>query len=161
MKEAFTSAGIKTAEWAVLSQDLLNEENEHRWNTYPAIIKHKNSCRGEGIYYIEEEVDLFDFIQENQPNLRNYIIEKYYKYVKEYRLHVNASGCFYACRKMIKRDAEERWHRHDNNSVWILPENELFDRPDNFDEIVDECVKAMNSVGLDMCAIDVKVQSRE
>lgn len=58
---------------------------------------------------------------------------------------------------MLRDDAEERWHRHDNNSVWILEENELFDKPSNWDIIVAECVKAMTSVGLDISAIDIKV----
>mgnify|MGYP002764499577 FL=1 len=60
---------------------------------------------------------------------------------------------------MLRRDAEERWHRHDNNSVWIVEENPQFDKPTNWDTIVAECIKALNAVGLDIAAIDVKVQS--
>lgn len=160
MKLAFNEADVRTAEWSVLNSDLTNDENVHKWTYFPAIIKHIHSCRGEGIFYIQDNVELFDFIQDHSNELRNYIIEKYYKYSKEYRLHVNKNGCFYACRKMLKNDAEERWHRHDNNSVWILPENELFSMPQNWDEIVSECVKAMTSIGLDICAVDVKVQTK-
>ena len=94
-------------------------------------------------------------------NSDSYIIEKYYNYSKEYRLHVTKDGCFYACRKMLKEDAEERWHRHDMNSVWIMEENPLFDKPSNWDSIVGECVKALNAVGLDIGACDVKVQSEK
>lgn len=154
MKKKFDEAGIKTAEWKQLCNELV-------WDFYPAIIKHKHSCRGEGIYYIEDAEQLSDFIINNQKDLTSYIIEKYYTYSREYRLHVTKDGCFYSCRKMLKRDAEERWHRHDNNSVWILPENPLFATPDNFGDIVDECVKAMQAVGLDICAVDVKTQSKE
>jgi glutathione synthase/RimK-type ligase-like ATP-grasp enzyme len=62
---------------------------------------------------------------------------------------------------MLKEDAEERWHRHDMNSVWIMEENELFEKPSNWDLIVEECVKALNAVGLDIGGCDVKVQSEK
>lgn len=164
MKTAFDENEVKTAVWAIVKEEMIRGNDDvPEWTHFPAIIKHKNSSRGQGLTYIEDQADLYDFIQENlRPGgVGNFIIEKYHTYVKEYRLHVTKDGCFYACRKMLKRDAEERWHRHDNNSVWILPENEAFDKPDNWDDIVVECVKAMNSVGLDICAVDVKVQNRE
>jgi type I restriction enzyme S subunit len=44
---------------------------------------------------------------------------------REYRLHVTADGCFYACRKMLKADAEERWYKNDSNCV-VSPIYELF-----------------------------------
>ena len=47
------------------------------------------------------------------------------------------------------------------NSVWIVEENPLFEKPSNWDLIVEECVKAMNSLGLDICSVDVKVQSEK
>jgi hypothetical protein len=91
--------------------------------------------------------------------LSNYIFEKYYNYSREYRIHVDKNECFYTCRKMLKSDATERWFRNDSNSVWILEENEAFDKPVNFDEIISESIKALNAVGLDFAAIDVRVQS--
>jgi hypothetical protein len=60
---------------------------------------------------------------------------------------------------MLREEAEERWHRHDNNCVWILEENPLFDKPNNWEEIVAECVKALTAVSLDIAAVDIKVQS--
>lgn len=165
MKEAFAENEVKTAEWLKVSELSYNGDNNEEefsnWSCYPSIIKHIHSCRGEGIFYIEDVVDLFDFIEDHKNELDRYIIEKYYTYNKEYRLHVNENGCFYACRKMLKNDAEERWHRHDNNSIWILPENELFAKPLNWEDIVAESIKAMKSVGLDLCAVDVKVQSKK
>jgi glutathione synthase/RimK-type ligase-like ATP-grasp enzyme len=63
---------------------------------------------------------------------------------------------------MLKNNTpqDQRWRRHDDNSVWILETNEKFDKPVNWDDIVNESVKALNSVGLDIGAIDLKVQSR-
>ena len=54
----------------------------------------------------------------------------------------------------------QRWFRNDSNSVWILQENDLFDRPSNWNEIVAECVKALKATTLDIAGFDVKVQSR-
>ena len=157
MKDCFTAYDVKSAEWNVLSHT-----DSNSWLYYPAIIKHKNSCKGKGIYYIENEDCLHSFIDNKSKNeLNNYIIEKYYNYSKEYRLHVTKDGCFYTCRKMLKEDAEERWHRHDMNSVWIMEENPLFEKPSNWDSIVEECVKALNAVGLDIGACDIKVQSEK
>ena len=152
MKQCFTRPGIRTAEWKLL--------NNYDSIEFPSIIKHKNSCKGQGIYYIENQEQLDEFMNKNN-NLHNYIIEDYKNYSKEYRLHVTKDGCFYTCRKMLKEDAEERWHRHDMNSVWIMEENRLFDKPSNWDLIVEECVKALNAVGLDIGACDIKVQSEK
>lgn len=156
MKQCFDAAGVRTAEWSELH--LIRSANE--WNHgYPAIIKHKNSCKGKGIYFINNQDDLQNFLANN--NTRNHIIESYKGYTKEFRLHVTEDGCFYACRKMLKADAEERWHRHDTNSVWIIEENPLFERPKNWDDLEAECVKALKAVGLDIGACDVKIQSEK
>ena len=53
----------------------------------------------------------------------------------------------------------ERWYRNDSNCNWIVEDNPLFDKPTNWQAIMDECVKALNAVGLDIGACDVKVQS--
>jgi len=155
MKQCFDRAEVKTAEWWLLSDpDILILPSG-----YPLIIKHKNSCKGEGIYFINTQEELQNFILAH--NVRDYIAERYAGYQKEYRLHVTKDGCFYTCRKMLKQDAEDRWHRHDSNSVWMMEENPLFEKPKNWDDIVSECVKALNAVGLTVGACDVKVQSEK
>lgn len=165
MKTLFEENNVKSAPWCELKNeihegyvDIMNIIFDLE-SSFPAIIKHKNSCKGHGIFLINNQEELDSFIAEKGTN--NYIIEKYYNYSKEYRLHVTKNGCFYACRKMLKEDAEERWHRHDMNSVWIVEENQLFEKPSNWELIVEECVKALNAVGLDVGACDVKVQSEK
>jgi len=155
MKGWFDYHKIKSAEWS----PLYFNNAEFNWDIFPAIIKHKNSSKGNGIFYIENQEKLSEFVANH--NVGNYIIEKYYNCTKEYRLHVTKDGCFYTCRKMLKNDAEVRWHRHDMNSVWILEDNDLFEKPKNWDKIVEECVKAMQAVGLDICSCDVKVQTEK
>ena len=161
MKTLFTQFGVKSAEWMNFQyQEMEGYDDFEGWDIFPAIIKHKNSCKGQGIYYIKDKEALTEFVL-REHNKKNYIIEKYYNYSKEYRLHVTKDGCFYTCRKMLKEDAEERWHRHDMNSVWIMEQNPLFEKPSNWEAIEAECVKALNAVGLDIGACDVKVQSEK
>ena len=54
---------------------------------------------------------------------------------------------------------EQKWVRNDSTCVWILEENELFDKPKTWDLIVQECVKATRAVGLDVSAVDVRVNN--
>ena len=152
MKACFDSAEVRTAQWAMMSNDV--------WNIFPAIIKQVGSHGGEGIFLINNNEELTNWIN-SHPNRSSYIIEEYKNFTKEYRLHITVDGCFYTCRKMLKADATERWHRHDSNSVWILEENPLFEKPKNWDDIVAECVKALTAVGLQTGACDVKVQSEK
>jgi carbamoylphosphate synthase large subunit len=167
MKEFFEHAGVKTAEYSELCTDypfqleLSYQDPDISEKAFPAIIKHIHSSKGKGIYMVKNQLELDGFCIVHEHNIEDYIIEKYYNYSKEYRLHVTKDGCFYACRKMLKSDATDRWHRHDSNSVWIMEENELFEKPTNWDDIVAECVKALNAVGLDIGACDVKVQSEK
>lgn len=154
MKTAFDEAEVKTAKWKRL------DEYKDGDLKFPLIIKHIHSSKGKGIYYAKDKDELDKYIKELQPNT-NYIVEEYKTFVREYRLHVTKDGCFYTCRKMLKEDAEVRWHRHEENCVWILEDNELFDKPNNWDDIVAECIKAMKACKLDICAVDIKVQSNQ
>lgn len=163
MKRLFEESNIKQAEWFTCStkEELTDTfiEKFHEWN-HGCIAKRYNSSQGNGLFYIRtlDDIDPFiDFI-EGEHNLPKYIFEKYSTFSREYRLHVSIlNGCFYACRKMLRSDAEERWQRHDNNSVWVLEENPLFNRPETWDEIEEECVRALEALKLDVGALDIKV----
>lgn len=161
MKQAFDEHQVKTAEWMILStkQAWMTFAERKGIKSFPVIVKHKNSSQGNGIHFAKTEEELSALCDRLARNAGQYIIEKYYTYTKEYRLHVTRFGCFYACRKMIRENTpdDQRWHRHDNNSVWILEENASFAKPANWDDIVAECQKALEAVGLDVCACDVKV----
>lgn len=155
MRQAFAEYDIPMAEGICTDNldDLLAFLKEHR----TIICKHIHSSKGKGIYLLTSEEEAKEWALEHE--LEEYVFEKYYTYSREYRLHVTKDGCFYTCRKMLKRDAEVRWHRHNVNSVWIVEENPLFDKPTNWDDIVDSCVDALKAVGLDIAAFDVKVQN--
>lgn len=165
MKKCFTKAEVKTALWYIYEHGRgFVSQNDNIAHTiehlpYPIVAKSHYGSRGEG----NTKIDSPEQFKEWQigKNLLGYIFEKYYNFSREYRIHVTKEGYFYTCRKMIKEETpeNERWYRNDSNSVWILEQNELFDKPSNWDSIVEHSVKALNAVGLDIGAIDVKVQS--
>ena len=164
MKRIFSANKIKTAEWwLITSNGFVNGVDDKATEAsklpFPLIIKHKHSSGGEGIYYIKDEKELAAW--RSGKTVSEYIVEKFYTYAREYRLHITEDGCFYACRKMIKNETKEsdRWHRHDTNSVWIVEENPSFNKPANWSVIVAECVKALKALKLDIGAFDIKVQS--
>lgn len=163
MKQAFTEAGVITADWWVINGNTLSSmklaENSVSFDKapYPIVAKHIFGSRGTGNKLIKSQEELKAFI--NGKDLSKYIFEKYYQYNREYRLHVTEDGCFCAFRKMLKTGAAERWFRNDSNSVWIMEENPMFDKPSNWNAIVEDCVKALKAVGLDFGAIDLRVQS--
>jgi glutathione synthase/RimK-type ligase-like ATP-grasp enzyme len=174
MKQCFHTAEVRTAQWWTIStfpqnpgtfsiheagNDHDNPPTDLNNLPYPIVAKHIFGSRGTGNYLIKSVGELQKWL----PNktLHNYIFEKYYSYNREYRLHVTQNGCFYTCRKLLREDtpADKRWFRNDSNSNWIVEENESFDKPVNWEAIVAESVKALNAVGLDFGAVDVKVQS--
>ena len=151
MKQAFDKGGVKTAKWT-------RDRKIAEGFKFPIVAKLEYGSRGEGM-------KKFDTLKEFQrAQLSNsYIYEEFMNYSQEYRLHVTEDGCFYTCRKMIKNDTPDdlRWFRNDSNSTWILDTNPLFDKPNSWNEIVAECVKALKAVGLDICSCDVRVQSKK
>lgn len=168
MKQCFDSCDIKTAEYwhpVMLEDDdpsleTLTEELISLLDNYGKIIvKARNSSGGRGIYLLTTIEECTAWMAEHYTTVYNYIFERYYTYSREYRVHVTKNGCFYASRKMLKNDAEVRWHRHHNNSIFVNEDNELFNKPANWDEIVTECIKALDGMTLDIAAFDVKVQN--
>lgn len=166
MKQCFTNAGVMTAPWWTTNDNKIftswksvKESISIENLPYPLIAKSFYGSRGRGNTKIENIKQLQEFLEKNNSN--NYIFEQYKTYNREYRLHITEDGCFYTCRKMLKRDTPEdkKFQRHDDNCVWILEENPAFDKPVNWDAVVSDCVKALKSLGLDIAAFDLKIQS--
>lgn len=165
MKECFKNNDVKTAIWTKggtreeIIQNL-KQFSEDQIIPFPIVAKNHFGSRGKGNTLIKSEKELNEWFENKR--LRNYIFEKFCNFNKEYRLHVSKNGCFYSCRKMLKpefKDSDNAWQRHDDNCVWILEQNESFDKPSNWDEIVEHCVKALESCGLDFGACDLRVQN--
>ena len=166
MKKCFNQANAKTAQWWYSKDGNIFLENANDNNKvnkenlpFPIIAKHRFGSRGTGNYMLNSYVELEKWIKGKE--LSKYIFERFYTYTKEYRLHISENGCFYTCRKMLKTDTpdDKKWQRHDDNCVWIIEENALFDKPINWNDIVNDCVNALKSIGADVLGFDVKVQS--
>ena len=159
MKECFTRGNVKTAEWLAGSNNSSNSILNWANDRYPVVSKSLFGSRGEGNTKHNNREELERWMR--GKNLSNYIFEKFHNFTREYRIHVTAEGYFYTCRKMLRRDADRNtsWQRHDDNCVWIREENPLFDKPSNWNTIVEHCIRALNATGLDIAGFDVKVQS--
>lgn len=161
MKKRFQKAKVCTAKWFTINDNDLHDQRIKfyldKWDKI--IAKRYNSSKGNEIYLITSYDDYIKFCN-SVDKVSKYVFEKYYTYTKEYRIHVTKNKCFYASRKMLIKDAQDRWHRHGNNSVFINEENPLFDKPENWNEIVKGCINALKSLGLDIAAFDVKVSKK-
>lgn len=161
MKRLFTENNIKTATWCFPqnTNELEQWITNNGFNRSRMVIKSLRGSRGRGLYLKNGYAEVTQFFA--QKGFGGYIIEKFYDYNREYRLHISKNGCFYTCRKVLRSDTptESRWFRNDSNSNWILEENPLFEKPINWRQIEEECVKALHAVGLDLGACDVRVQS--
>lgn len=152
MKQCFSRANVRTAQWT-------DRPNEAETFEFPIVAKHIYGSRGNGNTLIKSLEAFRTWIRGKEMN--SYIFEKFYSYTREYRLHVTAEGCFYTCRKMLREGTPkgERWRRHDDTCVWILEDNPLFQKPNSWNDIVNDCKKGLNSIGADILSFDVKVQS--
>jgi len=140
----------------------------------PFIGKVRKGSKGLGIVLFETVDELETFctnfqqfkdhedmgIKDTNIGIGGYLFEKYHNYLREYRIHVSENGVIYTNRKMLKSDTheDERFYRNDSNSVWYTEDNPAFDRPVNWDKIVNESKKSLKAVGLDIGAVDVRVQ---
>lgn len=169
MKNCFVEGEVITADWFTIDnkgfakkQTIDGEEGLALDELpFPIISKSLNGSRGRGNKKHDSLNELKTWLEGKSDKLNNYIFEKYYSYNREYRLHVSKNGCFYSCRKVLKNDAPEevRWYRNNDHCNWLMESNASFDKPVNWDAIVAECVKALNAVGLDFGAVDLRVQS--
>lgn len=146
MKAAFKKAGVFTPEYSKSPLD-----------SFPQVAKKNYGSRGRGMKLLNNKEELDKFLK---GNTNGYYYEEYFNGCREYRLHISALGCFYACRKMRKTDAKERWFFNNSNCVWFLESNEKFDKPKTWNTIIKHCQKALIEVGLDFAAFDVRVNKK-
>ena len=168
MKQKFEEANVKTAEWwhLVNADGIVAYSKDTRTNyielnnlPYPIVAKAHYGSKGKGNTLIKSQEELDTWMQ--GKTLNNYIFEKFMNFGHEFRLHVTEDGCFYTCRKALKQDVPEdqKWRRHDDICVWFLETNENFHKPNSWNDIVSDCVKALKAVGADLLSFDVRVQT--
>ena len=154
MKQKFAEAGVRTANWRQHCpiEGLTDLE-------FPIVAKAHYGSKGKGNTLLKTHEEYLEWT--SGKNLSNYIFEKFMNFGHEFRLHVTEDGCFYTCRKALKQDVPEdqKWRRHDDICVWFLESNENFHKPNSWNDIVSDCVKALKAVGADLLSFDVRVQT--
>lgn len=160
MKECFTKAGVKTADF-IMGSEGLNDVKAFAEECLPIVAKQQFGSKGSGNTLIKTMEELETWIK--GKTLSNYVFEKFYNFALEYRLHISEEGCFYACRKALKKDCPEdqKWRHHDDTCVWFTEQNADFRKPKNWNHIVTDCVNALKAIGADVLSFDVKVQSEK
>lgn len=166
MKTLFTEANVKTPKF----YNLTNIPE----NSFPLLAKKVYGSKGRGMILINNQEELDNFLSQN---LTGYYIEEFFNGSREYRLHVSELGCFYACRKLRKSDAEKRWFFNSLNCIWVTEKEKVedengnflnfseedkksFNKPNTWDTIIEQSQLALKSVGLDIGAIDVRVNKK-
>lgn len=168
MKQKFTEANVSTANWCYFRNGMLSSP---QWTEdidfqdyvnvveFPIVAKAHFGSKGKGNTLLRTKEDLDQWVIGKK--LSHYIFEKFMNYAHEFRLHVTEDGCFYACRKALKQGVpdSEKWRRHDDICVWFLEESEHFHKPNSWNNIEEDCIKALKAIGADILSFDVKVQS--
>lgn len=152
MKECFSRFDVPQAEWFTLDQVPIT-----RMADFPYVGKQIVGFKGHGMRLIENVDQLREFIRTHN---NSYFIEKFYNFAREYRIHATRDHAFLSWRKLRRADATERWFFNSTNCNWVGESHELFQRPDNWLELEAAAVNAVRAVGLDIGAVDIRVQSR-
>jgi glutathione synthase/RimK-type ligase-like ATP-grasp enzyme len=171
MKGCFAKANVKQADWYKYIytndmhrfQDQLFKE-EHVYNIenlpYPIVAKRIFGFKGHGMVLINNQEKLEKFLNStSKTELAGYYFEEFKNYSREYRLHCTQDECFMSWRKLRKSDSKERWFFNSTNCNWVGENHNLFDKPVNWDKIIEDSCEAIKAVGLDIGAVDVRVQS--
>lgn len=128
---------------------------------FPLIAKINFHSRGRGMLKIDTTEQLLEILK--QPNVaRKYTFEVYTNFVREYRVHATIQGIFYICRKLRKQDHPDRWYFNSKNSIFkIVYENEtwLDEELKCFKAMEEQCIRALDHLGMDIAGFDVKVNS--
>ncbi len=164
MKQCFTRAGVKTAPWWTYSNIGFIRNGTERIVTtnnnlpYPIISKSLYGSRGVGNIKHDTQAQLESWIR--GKDLSGFIFESYVGNMsREYRVHISGNECFYACRKLLRNDAPENsWQKHADICTFIVEENPSFKKPNNWNAIIEDCVRAKHALGLDIDAFDLMIQ---
>lgn len=160
MKQLFYDAGVRSPKFY---SDIFNAVVDK----FPILAKKTYRSRGAGMVKINNQEELTSFLSNlnmTRHNNNPYYFEQFHNYSKEYRIHVSElGGYFYTCRKMLRQEyagTDSNWYRNNSNCIWILEENELFDKPSTWDDIVADCQRAREALGLSIGGFDVKVTQK-
>ena len=168
MKNCFKDNDVKTAVWYTYKAQsfIKHEHNKIDVATlisnlnYPIIAKGIFGSRGRANTKLDTQQALTQWLKGKDTS--NYIFEEYFDGSREYRFHVSTLGVFLTWRKLRRNDTpdDQRWFFNNQTCNWVGEDNELYNKPATYKQICDECLKALNAVGLDVGACDVRVSKK-
>lgn len=151
MKKVFDKLNIHHSKWinSTNKQLIVNFFDKYKM----LIAKHKRSSQGKDIYYIDTLEKLQELL--NTVDLKDFVFEEYNFFPSEYRMHVDRDyGCFYACKKILKEDADVEWHKHANNSVFVRVKEDTI-LPDCWNSIIEDCQKICQDMNMNILCFDI------
>jgi len=157
MKRCFAQADVKTANWYTYTAPFFYSEGNKKDGTlavqglkFPIIAKGIFGSRGNANTKLDTAAALTSFLK--GKDTANYIFEEFFDGSREYRFHISTNGVFLTWRKLRRNDTpnNQRWFFNNQNCNWVSEQHALYNKPSTYNEIVRECVKALNSVGLDI-----------
>lgn len=158
MKGLFRENDVNQAEWCDLRDVTKVDDKSVSYDKesikFPVVAKKYFGKQGEGMFLIRTKKDWDEFTKKVEGR---YIIEKFYNYSREYRIHISELGEIMSWRKLRRNDATERWFFNSHNCNWVGENHESFNRPSNWEEIVEHCSRALKATMLDIGACDVRV----
>jgi len=154
MKKCFTDYDIPQAiHW----DSHLRFPTDTRELPYPIVAKKIYGFKAKGMKLLNSKEELDSFI--SKTNLEGYFFEKFYNFGKEYRIHATPEKAFLSWRKLRREDADQKWYFNSSNCNWVSEEHELFQKPSNWKELEQIASLAIQSTGLDIGAVDIRIQS--
>lgn len=168
MKQCFSKAKVNQSNWwTVLKEDETyyfypQHDTSAKKDTidtlsYPILAKRIFGYKAKGMVKIDSKEDMVKFLKTTP--IQGYYFELFYNFAREYRIHCTQDKAFLRWRKLRKTDANERWYFNSSNCIWAGEDNELFQTPSNMKEVDTHCINAIKSVGLDIGAVDIRIQS--
>lgn len=161
MKECFDRCDIPQADYyagELRSEAILRHFRITRDDEFQLVGKSITGFQGKGMVLIQNRRELDEFCRTHTN--RWFFVEKFYNYGREYRIHATRSEGFLSWRKLRRQDATERWFFNSHNCNWVGEQHRLFDKPANWEEIKRVAANAIHSVGLDIGAVDIRIQSK-
>lgn len=162
MKACFKKHNVTQANWyhgTFNIETIKKHFGISKTEEYQLVGKAICGFQGKGMVLIENDTQLMDFCKTHTP--QNFYLELFHNYGREYRLHATRDKVFMSWRKLRTKDATERWFFNSHNCNWVGEAHELFDKPSNWAELCRMACKAVESVGLDIAAIDLRISSKD
>lgn len=170
MKACFTVAGVPQSDWYEKRNGPLGDYdfivNGNTQNSilsenlpYPILAKRVFGFKGHGMAKFDNKEQFEEWLGKTNPD--GYYFEQYFNGSAEYRIHVSEFGCFMAWRKLRKADTpdDRRWYFNSDHCNWVGEDHELFNKPSNWEQMIEASVNALKAVGLDIGSVDLRCQS--